>query len=69
MSSIENISKHYVPNYVILDLKQYIYILTYILQKLKTVVPDNHQSLQERYGTKLSPAILIKHFNKLHILQ
>ena len=32
---IENILKYSVHNYMILDLKQYIYILTYKLQKLK----------------------------------
>ena len=52
---------------MILDLKQYIYILTYKLQKLKkAVAPDNHQSLQARHGTKSSSAILIKHFKKLY---
>ena len=65
------ISKYCVPSYIIMDQDSTFMssLMNYLFKKLdikiKTVVPYNHQSLQEEHGIKSISKILTKHLTDL----
>ena len=69
---IENIiTKYYIPHCIIMDQESTFmfslinYLLSKLDNKIKTVAPYNHQSLQAEHGIKSLSTILMKHLINL----
>ena len=69
---IENVIKKYcIPEYIIMDQDSAFIssLMTYLLNKfnikIRTVAPNNHQSLQAKHGIKSLSTILTKHLTNL----
>ena len=63
------ITKHCIPNYIIMDQDSVSSLMTYLFHrlniKIKTIAPYNHQLLQAEHGIKYLTCILTKHLTGL----